>query len=556
MSPPSVTLRAPKTSPTSWWGGGGRVLVAIVLLGIALRIVAWMCKAGFHYPDEIFQVLEPANLLRTGDGWLPWEFARGLRSWLLPYVYAGLLENLDWLGLRGLAAQRAATLYTALWTAAMVPAAFRMGRAMALGSRSDVHGVRAGLFAALLVAAWPAVLYFSPHTLQGTPSMIFLVWGYAHWLESRNNPDNLRSALWMGVCFGFAGAIRYTAGLHMLVPLLDLVARRRVRALVLTVLGSLPGVLLLGAVDWVAWGKPFHSLVEHITYNFFEDGASHHGTDVWHFYLVESLGRRAGPALPLVIVLACAHARRTWPVLLTAAVPTVLLSAIAHKEERFLMANWPLVLVAVGVGVATLRSWILWRPPGSRASGPKWANAVVFAVLVAMLGSNLWGTMQVRWRWREGVFHAQDWVGRQADATGLLIDGRQHLNGGYVVLGRSIPLLPYSSRLATNSVFNYVALQSHLVDVQRLRKRGWKAVATFDNITVLRAPGRPYRASTTLPRGGRVMETAPNETVAVSTPTTPSSSSPSANGAATGTVTLPPSRLNTTSTASDPALRE
>ncbi len=456
-------------------------LAGLLALALALRIAAWSFKGGFHYPDEIFQQLEPAHILRTGQGWLPWEFGRGLRSWVMPWFYAGLLETLSWVGIQGHDALRAVNLHNALWSACMVPALWRMGRAMEI--RGGQEGEPAGFLAALLMACWPTALYFAPHALMDSPSMIFLTWGYAFWLEERveGAPTARRAALWMGLFFGLAGVVRFTSGLHMLVPLADLALRRRWKALGWLTVGAAPGLLLLGAVDWLTWGRPFHSAIEHFTYNYLEGGASDHGVSPWHFYLTESFGARLGPGIVVVAGLLILALPRAWPALLTVAVPTLLLSTVAHKEERFLMHNWPLLMGALAVGLAAL-----WRRASRRSRGL--AAGLTAAMIALMLTSNLHGTSKLPWRWRAGIFEAQRFVGHQPDASGLLLDDRQHLNGGQLALDRAIPQVQSRPSWWGNPLFNYAALRGDDPQTARLLERGWTQVATFEDIRVLRRP--------------------------------------------------------------------
>lgn len=464
-----------------------RALAWLVVVGCIVRVAVWIAKGGFQYPDEIFQQVEPAHHLRTGVGWFAWEFRRGLRSWLTPALYAGMLEIFDTFGWSGLTAWRAVTLHNALWGAAIIPAGWRIGRALAgatPASQGSVdhadHADRAGLVTATLFALWPTLAYFAPHTLSETPSVVLLAWGFAAWLELwRGERDERKAALGMGFWFGLAGLVRFTSGLHMLVPLAWLVWRRRWRAFGWVLLGALPGVFLLGAADWATWGRPFHSAVQHVLYNYFEDGASDHGTSPWHAYLTGSYGLRFGPLLPIALGLLLAGAARAPVVALAWAVPTVLLSTVAHKEERFVLNGWPLLLGLIGLGLVLA---VHRFGPGERRR-----SALALAVGVALLSaSNLYGTLDLPWRWRSEIFAAQSEVGQRADSTGLLLDDRQHMNGGYFVLDRNIPQVAFAPRHLPNPLFNYAALKAGSPDEEKALAAGFVEEKRFGDFVLLR----------------------------------------------------------------------
>jgi len=229
-------------------------------------------------------------------------------------------------------------------------------------------------------------------------------------------------------------------------------------------------------------GLAFHSIVEHLRYNFFEGGASDHGRSPWFYYATESLWGRLGPLAPLTCLVLASGLRRTWLLALTILVPTVVLSALPHKEDRFLMYNWPLLAGALGIGWLTVARWLKGRTPAI-------GGVAAAAVMVAILASNWRGASELPWTSRRGMFHAQAFVGAQDDATGLLLHDRSHMNGGYLVFGRTVPQAPFTQGLLANPLFNYASLTEQGEDARRLRQMGWIEVSRFDDVVVLkRAP--------------------------------------------------------------------
>jgi len=59
-------------------------LVALLSLALILRLVVTFEFPNINHPDEIYQTIEQALRLTTGAGIVPWEFKRGIRSWVLP----------------------------------------------------------------------------------------------------------------------------------------------------------------------------------------------------------------------------------------------------------------------------------------------------------------------------------------------------------------------------------------------------------------------------------------------------------------------------------------
>ncbi|HVF95537.1 MAG TPA: hypothetical protein VM900_14595, partial [Sphingomonas sp.] len=156
-------------------------LALLLLLAAALRTLAAITP-GFHHPDAIYQYLEPANRLLTGDGLVTWEWRAGMRSWLLPTLLAvpmALGRSLDPSGDLALLLPRIAV---ALASLSIVWAGWSLGERVSRG---------AALLGALVAATWFELVHFGAQTLsEPVASAAFLP---AAILTTRDRPS--RTAL-------------------------------------------------------------------------------------------------------------------------------------------------------------------------------------------------------------------------------------------------------------------------------------------------------------------------------------------------------------------------
>lgn len=157
-----------------------------------------------------------------------------------------------------------------------------------------------------------------------------------------------------GACLSVAFACRYSE-VVFLPPVLLLAAlgpkprAARLARAACVALGFALGVLVtVGVVDWLTWGRPFSSLEAFFRYIFVERASSSRvaAREPW-WYL------QAIPFwLPLTLVPLLARVvRRQWGGLWAMALLPVLgLSAIYHKELRYLQAVLPFVMVLAAAG--------------------------------------------------------------------------------------------------------------------------------------------------------------------------------------------------------------
>ncbi len=449
---------------------------SIMVVGLAVHVLFWALKQGMHHPDEIFQYIEPAFVRLEGMGWLPWEFDRGVRNWTLIAYYGGWMKLFMLLGAQGEWLHKLICLHNAVLALAVVPAVRRLGE--------RYGGESGGWMAAMLAAVFPPIAFFSPHSLSEVPSMVLSTWGIVLWLEGRGTEREMRCAFLAGALCGFSVVARFFSAVLLLVPLFDYLFRafRKNRAIWMFVLGGLLPLGVLAISDWITWGAPLHSAIEYFRYNILEWKNAVHGTSPWWQYL-GWLFERLNFGLILFIPLLLIGILRARLLFLTICIPLVVLSLIAHKEERFMLCLWPLVLVIFAAGTSQLCEWVKSWHPESRLT-----SVIAVVSFAAIVTATSFGVEKLEWRWLGGILAAQSYVGRQPDATGCMFRSRQHLTGGYVYLDRNIPMISYRSNLSHNPLFNYFIFTARSREALRARRLRWEEMARFDDIVVFRRP--------------------------------------------------------------------
>ena len=491
------------------------VLWAIVAVGAALRILALRYEPA-HHPDEFFQYLEPAWGRLTGAWIETWEWRSGLRSWVLPGYHGAWMALLMRLGVhQGSTLGLILRAHWALLSMSLVWAGWRggilLGRRLGpgrdpwalpgegVGNDAAPLGWQSGLLGALLCAVFPLQVRFSIHTLSELASILCMVCALVLTADLVDTPKDAGrgKAAWMGVLLGLGVCLRIQHAVVPLVVALWLIVAGRFWFAATAFATSLLPVLLFGIVDRLTWGGFFASYVAYVKFNLVEGGASAFGTEPWKWYWEQFL-HRTPIGLPILGVLCVVGIRATWPFLLSAVGLGVLLSTQPHKEERFVMLCWPLLLIAAA---ATAGAWLRPRLPSlvwidgapllPRRRGKWILRIAILAALGIVLadgalhsrGNDFTGLDQER-------FDAQVWVGRQPDVTGLLYDLPLY-TGGYMWFSQSFPQLTVSSRRLDNPLFNYVLVERNSGFMRAAEGAGFAEVFSEGNFVVLRRKAVP-----------------------------------------------------------------
>ena len=400
-------------------------LAAVCLLAVALRMAEAIVFPGYEYPDEIFQVLEQAHRLAFGNGIIPWEFAEGIRSYMLPGVFAGIFLAAErvWPGSYLLAAR----LILSLFSLVTVCCSWGILRRFA--------GPRAALIGAFLAAVWFELVYFGPKAhfevvgghllLLGT----FLVFPYFEGLR----PARL---IFGGFLLGLALCLRIQLAPVIAVLGLALLVVNGWRRVLYTTLGAVVGLALAGLVDYLTLAYPFASIIGYFKVNILEGASGKFGRAPWHFMIL-GFARVWSGALILFVWFGIEGLRKSRPLLLLFAMAAALIlahSMVAHKEYRFVYPALPLLLIPIAAGIDRVIERMYRSGAATLA-----AMLAGIAALSLVVGSG--GNFRAHFWRRYGETKAFDMIRRAPDACGvalhLVIWGEAP---GYTVLHRNIPI--------------------------------------------------------------------------------------------------------------------
>ncbi len=500
-----------------------RTLAAIVAMAALARLYAWKTEPPLH-ADEFFQYLEPAWVHFSGAGITTWEWHDGIRSWVLPGYHGAWMTILSWLGVN-----RGATLGAILqahWSLAslcLIAVGWRGGSSIARqlarrrrpsaqtepevaveSGEDGLSGAWGGLLGAALCGLFPLLVTFSVHTLSELPSMLCFAWAFVLTFELCEHDPRMATAasrrrsavvgFVVGFLVAFAVGLRVANAPLAVVPPLMLIAARRARSVGAVVVGALGPIALFGIVDRLTWGGFFASFVRYVKFNFLDGKAAGFGIVAPHFY-VERLFERLPVGLPILLVAALIGMRVTWPYLLAGTGVVAYLSTQAHKEERFIVLVWPLLLVAASGAAGGWLARLENRRRRAAAQEPRatvrvparfW-TALAVALALVVLGD---GARHSRWfdpGLSKARLDAQAWIGRQSDVTGVLLE-EPYYTGGQLWFGRTLPQTVFSPELLSNPIFSHVLGRVGTDCERAATQAGFTRVFEHDGFVVLRRP--------------------------------------------------------------------
>lgn len=317
-------------------------LAGCLLLGLALRLLV-LNLTVYHHADEVWQYIEPAYGLVTGDWIQTWDIRSGIRSWLIPLVLVGPV----WLG-QAISPETLLHVHLAQGLMALLSLGM-IWAGWALGLRISR---RHALVAAFVAAIWVEFAYFAPRTSSDALALSLLLPASALLVSFRETRD-VRHGPLAGVLCGLGFVVRFPLGPAIAIGLLwaaRLDWRRGWLPLGLGFAGGIACDVLANAVmgewplAWI-WRNLFANVVANRSHAFGTEPA------YWYAFVLRwQWGVLALPALPALWLGA-----RRYPVLLAMGLTVIAThSLIAHKEYRFILLGVGLLVVLAAIGSVDL----------------------------------------------------------------------------------------------------------------------------------------------------------------------------------------------------------
>jgi GPI mannosyltransferase 3 len=436
----------------------------VFAVAFALRLLPVFVFPSIHYPDEIFQTLEPAHRLVFGTGLLSWEWIYGMRSWLLPGFLAGLMEaSRPFGGGPGAYMPMIGTALAALGASSAL-CAFLWGKRL--------YGLWGGVIAGAFVAAWIDAVYFGPRTLSEAVAAHVLVIGLYLLAPGGRTAAGKRRLAGAGFVLALAALIRIqlapAVAFLALWPWAEMAPFKR--RLLPLILGGGVALLLYGALDAATWGYPFESLWRDLYINLWLGVSRHWGSQPWSWYIGTLFSYWNGLAV-LLLVLARIGALDFLQPALGALVIFVVHSAVGHKEWRFIYPAVLLAIVSAGLGLARLTEWLAdGLALRGYARGDALRLAGVPVLVVAVLGSaGLAASPDYRALWSRDadVVRASMAVANLEGVCGIALYGIDWWNsGGYTLMNQNVPLywVDAAGLAAQSNAFDTVVAAKALPD--------------------------------------------------------------------------------------------
>jgi hypothetical protein len=302
-------------------------LLVIIILGSIVRVWYTLSNLSIHHPDEIFQTLEPAYRLITGSGLIPWDYAYGLRSYVIPFVLSVPLRLFTFINADPSFYVPAISLTLALLSSLLIAAVYATTRFFSTKQTA--------LIAAFLAAFWPELIYFSPRALTET----FAILSYSLVAIFLFRP---KPRLFLTGFFTLTALLLRIQWFPLFIAVGYYLYRNSKISHSRLILGSAASLALFGLVDFFTYGFPFIHQYQNLRLSWLSGISAQFGTQPWWYYLFTLTSLSGILLLPLLKF----HPKQNLkPLILTGLGILIIHSLLPHKEYRFLLILIPLIII-------------------------------------------------------------------------------------------------------------------------------------------------------------------------------------------------------------------
>jgi hypothetical protein len=437
-----------------------RYLLVAVAVATAIRMGNALVHHGFITGDDV-EIQEMSLGLALGRAWPVWD----LRNAFYPVGFIYPVQK----ALIGLGLTDVFTLVFAGRVIVMTAAAVNLYLVYRVGTQLFAHRGQ-GLVASLMFAFSHLHMTYGSAELPRVVATSFIL--AAFWVGLR--PSLPRSCA-AGALLGVAAALRFGEAVFLAPAAMTALAYSDIggadgwgrvwRAALLGVTSVAATLVIVGVADALYWGEAFHSLRAIVDYTLVRRLSSRGYEAAWYYLAHAPEWSNVG-----MLLLAGLSVRRGGGrALIWAVVPIVLLSALPHKEPRYVIATIPFWSLAAARG-----AWLSLESIVA-AGTAKRATAVVLSALVA--GSCAFDASRFRFHRSERAV-ALGWNVAQTGERGFAADQLWRF-GGRLYLGGLEPLVDLDPARAADertsrAIFcrtdlTRVALRSDLITPERLR---------------------------------------------------------------------------------------
>lgn len=318
-------------------------LALILFVAFAVRLIAVIFSKGFGMHDDHFVIIETAQDWVNGtNNW----FERGdeiLRNILYPGInYLWFYFSDNFLGLTDPQFKMfIVRLFHALFSLLIVSFSYKI--TLILSDKKNARQV-----AIILALFWP-LAFLSVRNLVEVVCIPPILAGFYYILKSKETKNIVKYFFVAGIMVGLSMTIRYQMAIYIFGIILVLLSQKSWKSVLWFALGGLVITsITMGIIEYLAWGVPFNSLYNFITYNLANE--YNYVTQPWYNYLLLILGIFV-PPISLFLFTGFIRSYKKYALLFWPSLMFLIFhSYFANKQERFIIPILPFIVILGVIG--------------------------------------------------------------------------------------------------------------------------------------------------------------------------------------------------------------